>query len=158
MQLPVYAALEDWPQDRIRLLLAELVEAGLAVQSPGEYPTLAIGKAGAEVLAGQAEPAVSVPAVGPPPSPPPASGGGGQLFEELPPSGGGGPLFEKLRRWRLEVARREGIAAFMVFSDRTLQEISARRPRDQTALLAVPGIGPSKLASYGSELLQVLGE
>jgi superfamily II DNA helicase RecQ len=67
-------------------------------------------------------------------------------------------LFEKLRRWRLETARKEGIAAFMVFSDRTLQEISLRRPRDSAGLLAVPGVGPAKLASYGPALLEVLAD
>jgi DNA helicase-2/ATP-dependent DNA helicase PcrA len=46
----------------------------------------------------------------------------------------------------------------MVFSDRTLQEISLRRPRDDAALLAVPGVGPAKLATYGSALLEVLAD
>jgi superfamily II DNA helicase RecQ len=50
------------------------------------------------------------------------------------------------------------VPAFVVFSDRTLLEISARRPRDQASLLAVPGIGPAKLATYGVELLEVLRE
>ena len=147
-ELTVFGALKDWPQDRIRLLLAELVEAGLAVQTPGEYPTLGLGRAGVEVLAGRVEPQVSLPAVGPPPHPPPAAAGGGLSADPA--------LFDRLRKWRLETARREGIAAFMVFNDRTLQEISARRPHDQASLLAVPGIGPNKLASYGNELLQVL--
>jgi len=44
----------------------------------------------------------------------------------------------------------------MVFSDRTLQELSARRPRDQAELLQVPGIGPGKLATYGAALLGLI--
>jgi ATP-dependent DNA helicase RecQ len=144
-QVEAYGALRDWPQDRIRLLLAELVEVGLVLQTAGEYPTLGLSPAGAEVLAGRAEPSVSLPSA---PLPPHAGGG----------DNSGSALFEKLRRWRLETARRDGIAAFMVFSDRTLQEISLRRPRDSAALLAVPGVGPAKLASYGPALLEVLAD
>ena len=38
--------------------------------------------------------------------------------------------FAALKRWRLEQSRSEGVPAFVVFSNRTLEEIAARRPRD----------------------------
>ena len=44
----------------------------------------------------------------------------------------------------------------MVFSDRTLAELSARRPASRAALLAVPGIGQAKLSQYGDEVLNLL--
>jgi ATP-dependent DNA helicase RecQ len=65
-------------------------------------------------------------------------------------------LFQRLREWRSAVARTEGIAAFMVFHDRTLNELAARKPADRSQLEAVPGIGPSKLDRYGEALLQIL--
>jgi ATP-dependent DNA helicase RecQ len=142
-QGPSYGALAEWPQDRIRLLLAELVEAGLAAQSPGEYPVLVLTRAGNEVLEGRTEPDVRLPPVAARASPAGAPG-----FDPA--------LFEKLRGWRSETARREGIAAYMVFSDRTLQELSARRPADRSALLEVPGVGPAKLAAYADDLLRLL--
>jgi len=48
------------------------------------------------------------------------------------------------------------VPAFVVFHDRTLAEIAARPPRDMAELGAVPGIGPAKLARYGTEVLKVL--
>jgi ATP-dependent DNA helicase RecQ len=45
----------------------------------------------------------------------------------------------------------------MVFHDRTLNELAARRPADLVQLEAVPGIGPSKLDRYGEALLEILG-
>ncbi|HEY4992032.1 MAG TPA: HRDC domain-containing protein [Nakamurella sp.] len=44
----------------------------------------------------------------------------------------------------------------MVFSDATLLAIAERRPTDDAALLAIPGIGRSKLASYGSEVIGIV--
>jgi ATP-dependent DNA helicase RecQ len=137
-----FGALRDWQQERIRLLLAELVEAGLAAPSPGEYPTLGLTKTGLEALENRIEVEVRLPA-----SAHPEEGGWGAVD---------GEIFEKLKRWRLATARKEGVPAFRVFSDRTLQELSVRRPSDRAALLHVPGVGPAKLAAYADELLRLL--
>ena len=66
-------------------------------------------------------------------------------------------LFERLREWRTERARDEEIAAFMVFSNATLEEIATRRPQSAKALLAVSGVGPDKLQKYGEDLLDLVG-
>jgi len=65
-------------------------------------------------------------------------------------------LYEDLRQWRLGVARRDNVAAFIVFYNRTLEEIARRRPRDQDALLRIPGVGPVKLAKYGQAVIEVV--
>jgi DNA helicase-2/ATP-dependent DNA helicase PcrA len=65
-------------------------------------------------------------------------------------------LFEQLRQWRLETARAERRAAFTVLTDLTLRALAARRPRDVSALAAVPGIGPVKTDQYGAELLAII--
>jgi DNA helicase II / ATP-dependent DNA helicase PcrA len=62
-------------------------------------------------------------------------------------------LFERLRQWRTERAREEEIAAFMVFSNATLEEIAIRRPQSERELLKVSGVGKEKLQKYGEELL-----
>ena len=67
-------------------------------------------------------------------------------------------MFERLRRWRLERSKADGVPAFVVFSDATLRELARRRrPTTDEALLAVSGIGPAKLAAYGEALKSVLG-
>jgi ATP-dependent DNA helicase RecQ len=65
-------------------------------------------------------------------------------------------LFEALRRHRLAVARAEGIAPFIVASDRTLRDIAALRPRDLDELQQAYGIGPGKAERYGAGLLEVV--
>ena len=65
-------------------------------------------------------------------------------------------LLERLKTWRLEQARAQGVPAFVVFNDRTLEAIVSLRPSTETALLEVPGIGPAKLDAYGDQLLDLL--
>jgi ATP-dependent DNA helicase RecQ len=64
-----------------------------------------------------------------------------------------GPLFTILRSLRSELARRDGVPAFVVFPDRTLVEIAARRPQSLAALADVRGVGPVKLGRYGEQVL-----
>jgi DNA helicase-2/ATP-dependent DNA helicase PcrA len=66
-------------------------------------------------------------------------------------------LFERLREWRSQRARDEEIAAFMVFSNATLEEIATRRPQSPRELLRVSGVGQEKLAKYGEDLLELVG-
>ncbi len=65
-------------------------------------------------------------------------------------------LFEALRRHRLAVARTEGVAPFIVASDRTLRDIAALRPRDLAELERAHGVGRHKAARYGAGLLEVV--
>jgi DNA helicase-2/ATP-dependent DNA helicase PcrA len=68
----------------------------------------------------------------------------------------GGPLVEALRAWRRERAKADGVPAYVVFNDRTLFALADRQPRSRGELLAVEGIGPTKLDQYGDDLLAVL--
>lgn len=67
-------------------------------------------------------------------------------------------LLAALRTWRLERSRADDVPAYVVADNKTLDAIAARRPRDRSELMAVPGIGPAKLERYGDELLRVVGE
>jgi ATP-dependent DNA helicase RecQ len=69
---------------------------------------------------------------------------------------GGNALFEHLRALRLEIARKEGIAAYMVFADRTLIDMARLRPRNASDMKLVHGVGEAKLARYGSQFLQAV--
>ena len=67
-------------------------------------------------------------------------------------------LFEKLKAWRLEAARELEVPAYIVFSNRTLEEMAARRPQTERDLLGVSGVGPTKLELYGEAVLEILAE
>jgi ATP-dependent DNA helicase RecQ len=62
-------------------------------------------------------------------------------------------LFERLRALRKSLADSQGVPAYIVFSDKVLREMAARRPRGAAELLAVPGVGPAKLERFGASFL-----
>jgi ATP-dependent DNA helicase RecQ len=137
-----------WPEERLRLLIAEMLEAGLLRQSTGEYPVLELTALGARAARGQVEVSISLPAARPRAAP---------SAPGLPPRADAA-LLERLKGWRLEVARKEGIPAYVVFHDRALMEISARAPTSLESLAEVPGVGPAKLQRYGPALLELVKE
>ena len=62
-------------------------------------------------------------------------------------------LFERLRALRKALADERKVPAFVVFSDRTLLEMAARKPRTREALLELFGVGQRKLEEYGESFL-----
>jgi ATP-dependent DNA helicase RecQ len=67
------------------------------------------------------------------------------------------PVFERLRAWRSERAKEQGVPAYVIFNDATLREISTTLPSSLAGLGKVNGIGETKLARYGQQVLDVLG-
>jgi ATP-dependent DNA helicase RecQ len=65
-------------------------------------------------------------------------------------------LFELLRALRREIADKENVPAYIVFSDAVLRALAERLPQTPNELLQVPGIGPAKLARYGQAFLDLL--
>jgi ATP-dependent DNA helicase RecQ len=66
------------------------------------------------------------------------------------------PLLERLRAWRLEKARQESVPAYFVAHLSLLRNIAAARPRNESELRAIKGMGPRKLEQYGAELLRLV--
>ena len=65
---------------------------------------------------------------------------------------------ERLRAWRLERARADGVPPYVVFHDAVLHAIADADPRSLGELAAVAGVGPAKLDRYGSAVLSLLRE
>lgn len=69
---------------------------------------------------------------------------------------GDDPLFLELKAVRRSLADARGIPAYLVFSDQVLSDMARERPLDETALLAISGVGPAKLARFGEAFLTVI--
>lgn len=65
-------------------------------------------------------------------------------------------LREYLRQWRRATAQREGLAAFVVMHDTTLEEICRKQPRSIPELRTIAGIGERKAQIYGQQILEAL--
>ncbi|MDR3352093.1 MAG: HRDC domain-containing protein, partial [Zoogloeaceae bacterium] len=62
-------------------------------------------------------------------------------------------LFARLRQWRAETAKAQGVPAYIIFQDRTLKEIAEQRPETHTALIRILGVGEAKANRYGEQIL-----
>lgn len=65
--------------------------------------------------------------------------------------------WERLRSWRAETAKSDGVPAYVIFHDATLAEIVRSDPDTIDDLRHIPGIGVRKLERFGDELLAVVG-
>ena len=95
------------------------------------------------------------------PLPPPKAerrrAGGSSRAQNNPYWGDADPdLVARLKAWRTEQARSQGVPPYVVFHDRTLLELASRRPTRRAELSEVGGIGTAKLERYGDGLLEVL--
>lgn len=86
----------------------------------------------------------------------PGGGVDAGLFDVEPAAEADPELFELLRALRRQIADAENVPAYIVFSDAVLRALAERRPQDDREMLAVPGIGPAKLARYGAAFLELL--
>jgi ATP-dependent DNA helicase RecQ len=68
-------------------------------------------------------------------------------------SGADAELREYLREWRRATAKEQGVPAFVVLHDTTLEEICRRRPSSIADLLSITGIGERKAEVYGKGIL-----
>ena len=135
----------------VRQLLAQGL---LAVE--GDYGTLALTDASREVLAGrrqvllrrEAEPAARAAR----PARPAKTPGGAAA--DLSPAAAG--VFEQLRGWRAAAAKEQGVPAYVIFHDATLRQIAAQVPATLAELGTISGIGETKLARYGQQILDAL--
>jgi len=66
-------------------------------------------------------------------------------------------LWQSLRELRAQLAREQGVPAYVIFHDATLLQMLRERPRTRVELGAISGVGAAKLARYGTVFLTALG-
>ena len=65
-------------------------------------------------------------------------------------------LFDILRKLRLAIAREEGMPPYIIFSDKTLIDMSAKVPCDRASMLRVSGVGEAKYDKYGDRFIDAI--
>ena len=67
-------------------------------------------------------------------------------------------LEEALKAWRLAEAKRRGVPAFRILTDKALRAIAERRPESAADLLAIPGVGIKAVELYARQIYRILDE
>tara|TARA_B110000467_G_scaffold164743_1_gene195405 strand:- start:2280 stop:4124 length:1845 start_codon:yes stop_codon:yes gene_type:complete len=65
-------------------------------------------------------------------------------------------LFEALRECRKKLADENEVPPYVIFHDATLMQMATDKPTSDVALLAISGVGQTKLERYGPSFLEVL--
>jgi DNA helicase-2/ATP-dependent DNA helicase PcrA len=85
---------------------------------------------------------------------PPRAGGTAAALDDL--EGDAAARAERLRAWRAERCKADGVPAYVVFDNKTLAALALAEPATPGDLLEIPGIGPAKVDRYGDDVLAVL--
>ena len=145
-QLPSFGALRNFSKQGAASLIDYLVAVGILQTVGSQYPVIQIAQDGWAVLKGERQVTrrqEERPA---------------HLRTQLTESPDTAALFELLRQKRRELADKQGVPPFMVFSDKTLHDMAQVKPQTSRDFLEVNGVGQQKLARYGQLMMDVIGE
>ena len=142
-----YGLLRQTPEPHLRASVRCLIEKRYLNVSDGDYPVLSLGEDSRQVLLERA--------------------GLARMKKETPKEPDSKPkemaaanpeLFQKLRALRGELARKQSVPAYVVFTDASLQEMCRSLPKTEGDFLRIPGVGQKKWEKYGEAFLQVIQE
>lgn len=144
-KLPCYGKLGQYQERQLRDMVNTLLLEGFLTQSTGEYPTLSLGRRGQELLQGRAQVSLRV------------REGDAPAREKRSPSSlpkGNPDLYQRLRNLRGKISRTRNIPVHIIFSNTTLEAMSAYQPTTPGEFLEIPGVGQAKLQQYGQAFLE----
>ncbi len=153
-QIATFGIGQDLSDQQWRGVVRQLLAADL-LAARGEYGTLVITPASAEVLSGNRTVRMRNEPLRQASSGRSSSSSRGAVVDLAEADI---PLFEALRAWRAAEAKEQGVPAYIVFGDATLRAVAELRPQSLADLDGVSGIGEKKLAAYGEGLLSVVAE
>lgn len=147
--LSVFGIVQDFTKDEIKYIIDSLLNLGFLKSSGGEYPTLLVADKGIRFLKQKETIELS------------------KQYDFLNLDGEFAlnrsaqydiGLFEKLRALRKQIADRNGVPPFVIFSDVALQEMAYYFPRSKNSLLNIEGVGIQKLENFGDDFLKAINE
>lgn len=63
----------------------------------------------------------------------------------------------ELKKWRRRKAEEMNVPPYVIFGDRTMNDIASKKPRTEDALFDVNGLGEKKIETFGAEILKIVG-
>jgi ATP-dependent DNA helicase RecQ len=139
----------DRPVPEWRALLRQLIATGALTADAARFGALRLTDIGLAILAGTR--AFTLRASAQRRKERPGSAGKGAELEPV-----AAELLGRLKALRRRLAAEREVPAYVIFPDRTLEEMAVEHPRTRSELAAIKGVGTAKLAAFGAEFLAVL--
>ncbi len=148
-RLSVFGIGKDLDQKTWRSLFRQLIAAGFLTPDAEGYGTLELTETARPVLRGEQAVEIRLPPATTPKSQasPRASTQLSSLSEDER------KLFDVLKLVRKELAAKAKVPPYVICHDRTLAELSIKRPQSLDELAAINGLGAKKVARYGDVLV-----
>ncbi len=148
-RLKVYGIGKEHDRNFWRQLIDDLLARKAVGRSEGLYPMLYLLDGGVRILKGEEK--VELVRIREKKDAATRKSTG---LEALPPDAK--RLFEELRKLRKQLADEQGVPPYVVFSDKTLAEMSELQPSTPEEMLAISGVGEVKLTRYATPFLELI--
>ncbi len=137
--LSTYGIMKDKTEKEISELTQLFIAEGYLALSAGQYPTVRLTESAISVLKN-----------------------GEKVWQKIKPLRKEEPvhseLFELLRQLRKNIAEKEKLPPYIIFSDVTLKEMCKYYPQTRADMLQIKGVGEMKFSKYGTEFLKAIVE
>lgn len=154
-QLSVYGIGKDKPKEHWDVLLRQLLNLQYVTIKSWEYRSLALTAKSIEILTGGHKLSLRKQEF---PLLKKMKKGKGRSLSEVASSANGNDLIFLLKDLRTRLAKTKKVPPYMIFSDKSLQDMSHLRPETAEEFLLVHGVGQNKLENYGPDFLGVIKE
>lgn len=147
---PYYGSLKKVSVVRLRQIMNDLLVKGYLQLTTSDYPVLKLTETGADFVEQDTPSAVvlKLPKEVEKAEKKEKSGKKKQVSGAKYPD-----LFERLREKRMEIAKANHVPPYIVFSDKTLVELSTYLPLTKADMLEINGVGSSKYEKYGEDFM-----
>lgn len=153
-----YGSLKAVPVHKLRQIMNELLMKGYLALTKDEYAVLKLTELSEAVLSGETEIAMKMAKEQEHPAKVKTDRKvrKGQMPSSMEFSEKEESLFERLRTLRMEIARKEKVPPYLVFSDKTLTHMCILKPGTKEEMLQVSGVGEYKFEKYGKQFLEMM--
>jgi ATP-dependent DNA helicase RecQ len=138
-KLSTYGIVQDCSEDELKYYVYELILRGYLRLTQDEYPVVNLTDKSTKILKGEEKVFLTKPVIK-------AKKQTKKLSDR---EGVDENLFEILRTLRKQLADRDNVPPYVVFSDMSLKEMSKEYPTTQGQFSRIYGVGANKLKNYG---------
>ena len=153
-QSPGFGSLNQVTLVRIRQILNDMLLKGYLYLTPGDYPILKMTDKGHNLIFGESDEKIILKL--------PKEIEKAHTKQKQKKTAAAKAkypiLFETLRKRRYEMAQKNHVPPYIIFSDKTLKEMSTYLPSTKEAMLQINGVGEKKYEKYGKEFMNLIQE
>lgn len=142
LRFEYYAALKHCSTQRINMMVQELLLQGYLQITTGDYPLLQTTEKTHQLFDENCQLAMKLPKE--------------VEIKTVRREPVNSKLYDQLKALRMKFAKKNHIPPYLVFSDKTLQEMCQRLPKSKHELLDISGVGMVKYNQYGEAFIETI--